>query len=429
MASIEERNGSYKIVVSCGRDIYGKKIRETTTFTPDPSLTPKKRQKAVEEFARKFEEQVAGGRLMDGRKITLKDFIERWILEYAPQHLEPGTIEKYKTELEEKIIPALGHYKLTELRPGILNSYFTSLTKDGVRKDGKKGGYSRGTIKKVQDVLSSVLRTAADWEAIEKNPMDKVRLDGEDPADRIVFFTPEQATAFLNYLERPYKVKTKGHGRIDDTGKSYIVKDYEREMEVPEQLKVLFDLAIYAGLRKGELLALEWDDIDFENNTVSVTKATSVVNGQQIIKKPKTKNSIRKVSIPSFLSRRIKLMKVDRMRYKLAIGDRWQGGEWLFIQENGRQMCYSTPYAALRKIINRYNSEAGYSDRLPQIPFHGLRHTSATVLIAGNQDVRTVSARLGHAQTSTTMNIYAHALKESDKVASETMERMLSKQA
>lgn len=71
MASIEERNGSYKIVVSCGRDIYGKKIRETTTFTPDPSLTPKKRQKAVEEFARKFEEQVAGGRLMDGRKITL----------------------------------------------------------------------------------------------------------------------------------------------------------------------------------------------------------------------------------------------------------------------------------------------------------------------------------------------------------------------
>ena len=81
MAFIEERNGSYRIVVSCGRDIYGKKKRETATFTPDPALTPKKRQKAVEEFARQFEAQVQNGMAMDGRKITLKEFTDRWLEE------------------------------------------------------------------------------------------------------------------------------------------------------------------------------------------------------------------------------------------------------------------------------------------------------------------------------------------------------------
>ena len=85
MASIEERNGSYRIIVSCGRDIYGKKKRETATFVPDPGLTPKKRKKAAEEFARQFEAQVRNGMAMDGRKITLKEFTDRWFEEYAAQ--------------------------------------------------------------------------------------------------------------------------------------------------------------------------------------------------------------------------------------------------------------------------------------------------------------------------------------------------------
>ena len=211
MASIRERNGSYQITVSTGRDIYGKKLRETITFIPDPGLTPKKRQKAVEEFARQFEEQVKNGVALDGRKITLKDFIERWVNEYASQKLQPGTVEKYQAELNDKILPVMGHLKLSELRPATLNAAFVAMTKDGARRDGKPGGYSRATIKKTQDVLSSVLRTAVEWEIIEKNPMDKVRSVGEVAADKIEFFTPEQAATFLDFIELPYKVKTKDH--------------------------------------------------------------------------------------------------------------------------------------------------------------------------------------------------------------------------
>lgn len=429
MASIKERNGSYQITVSCGRDIYGKKLIETTTYTPDPSLTPKKRQKAVEEFARQFEADIKNGIAMDGRKITLKEFTDRWLKEYASQKLQPGTVEKYKAELEDKILPVIGHLKLSELRPATLNATFVAMTKDGARRDGKHGGYSRATIKKTQDVLSSVLRTAMEWEIIEKNPMDKVRSVGECAADKVEFFTPEQASLFLDYIEKPYKVKTKGHKRTDDTGIEYSVGDYERTKEIPEQIRVLFNLAIYGGLRKGELLALEWSDIDFDNDTVTVSKAVSVVAGEQITKEPKTKTSRRTVSIPHFLTQRIKVMKHERLKYQLSIGDYWQGADWLFIQENGKQMSYSTPYSAFQDTITRYNADKKPDKQLPAIPFHGLRHTSATLLIASKQDVRTVSSRLGHAQASTTMNIYAHALQETDRKAANALENMLVKHA
>lgn len=115
MASIRERNGSYQITVSCGYDINGKKIIETATFTPDSSLTPKKREKAVRDFAQRFESRVKNGIAMDGRKITLKEFADRWIEDYAKINLQPETVRKYVQELTDKILPVLGHLKLSEL--------------------------------------------------------------------------------------------------------------------------------------------------------------------------------------------------------------------------------------------------------------------------------------------------------------------------
>ena len=88
-------------------------------------------------------------------------------------------------------------------------------------------------------------------------------------------------------------------------------------------------------------------------------------------------------------------------------------------------MNYSTPYQALQNTIARYNQNKPPEQQLPRIPFHGLRHTSATLLIANHQDLKTVSTRLGHAQASTTMNIYAHALQESDRKAADALEVML----
>ena len=429
MASITERNGHYRIAVSCGYDIYGKKLVETTTFTPDPKLTPKQQQRAVEAFAHEFEAKIRNGAAMNGRKVTLKEFSDRWIAEYAKVNLQPGTVTKYLQELNDKILPALGHLKLSELKPHRVNSFFASLTKDGARKDGKPGGYSKGSITKTRNVLSSILRTAAEWEIIDTNPCDKVRLQAMDMTESVKFFTPEQTAAFLAYIEAPYTVQISRHQRIDDTGIPYTVGAYTVTKTIPEQIRILFNLAIYAGLRKGELLALQWEDVDCQKDCIQVRKSVTIVDGKPVCKAPKTKTSTRTVSIPHFLSERLDQLHKAQDAFIAQVGDYWQGNNWLFTQDNGKMMSYSTPYQALQDTINRYNKDQPAEEQLPLIPFHGLRHTSATLLIASQQDVKTVSKRLGHAQTSTTMNIYAHALQESDRKAADALETMLGGQS
>lgn len=255
MASIRKRGDSYTITVSCGRDINGKQIRETTTFKPPAGLTPKKEQKAAEDFARDFEAKVKNGLVMDGRKITLKEFADRWFLEYAPQQLQAGTLEKYRQEME-KVLPTLGHLKLTDLRPAVLHSFIVGMTKDGARRDGKPGGYSKGTITKTRNVFSSIPRTAVEWEVLDRNPLDKVRIQADDAAEKLKFFTPEQTGLFLDFIEKPYTVTTKGHQRTDDTGRAYTVGDYQSKKEVPEQLRVLFNLAQPGRLLEGCFLDL-----------------------------------------------------------------------------------------------------------------------------------------------------------------------------
>ena len=305
MATIRERNGTYQISVYSGFDLNGRRKRETTTFTPPQDLSPKKKEKAVQAFAIDFENRVKNGLILAGEKTTLREFVDRWREEYASQNLEPGTLEKYNAEIDDKILPMLGNMILTEIKPHNVNAFYVSMTKDGVRRDGKPGGYSKGTIAKTANVLSSILKTAVDWEVLNRNPCDKVRTHGEDVADKLKFFTPAQVGCFLDFIEKPYEIYTRGHRRVDDTGIQYQVGDYTLTRTMPEQLRVLFNLAVFSGLRKGEMLALQWSDIDFENSTVSVTKAAAVVDGKQVCKAPKTKNSRREVSIPRFLTDRL----------------------------------------------------------------------------------------------------------------------------
>ena len=428
MASIRKRGGGYQITVSCGYDITGKKLIQTTTFTPDPNLSPKKQEIAVKNFALEFENKIKSGYAMDGRKITLKKFAEKLLEEYDKKKLAAVTVIKYTEELHDKILPALGHLKLSTINPSTLNSFYQSMLKDGARKDGKAGGYSRATISKTHNVLSSIMRTAVEWEIIERNPCGKVKVPSvPETADNIKFFTPEQTAAFLAYTEEPHTWEVKAHNRIDDTGKGYTVGQYTSQKGLSLQLQVLFHMAIYTGMRKGELLALKWPDIDFENNTVHVTKSVSVLKDRVIIKEPKTRTSHRMITIPQSLTVKLQKLRISQSEYRLSVGEYWQNEDWIFTQDNGRMMNYSTPYHALQSTIKWYNQSHPENEALPLIPFHGLRHTSATLLIAGKQDVKTVSSRLGHAQTSTTMNIYAHALQEGDQRAADTLETILKK--
>lgn len=431
MASVKQIGNSYKIIVSNGYDVNGKKIRETTTFTPDQTMTPKQQQKALDKFVYEFEERVKNGKYLKGEKITFKEFVDRWIKEYANQQLEITTIADYTDLLDQMIIPAIGHLKLSKIQPLHLQSYYNNLLEDGIRKDGKEGGYSAATIKKCHAVISSILTTAVQWQIIESNPCERVSPPKDKKlADGVKHFTLEQAEIFLNALEMSYISTYKAHDRIDDTGKKYHVAEYTETRSIPTQFKVFFNLALFGGLRRGELIALTWDDIDFKNNTVSVTKSTGYANKQLITKAPKNKTSIRTISVPGPVLDMLKKYRKEQQKLRLSLGDQWLGDNYLFIQWNGKQMHLTTPYHTFKDIIKKYNATVeDEKKKLPDIPLHGLRHTSATLLISENIDVKTVSARLGHAQTSTTMNIYAHSLKKSDEKAADALDSLLIKKA
>lgn len=117
----------------------------------------------------------------------------------------------------------------------------------------------------------------------------------------------------------------------------------------------------------------------------------------------------------------------EQLQYRLSLGSEWVGENYVFIQANGKQMHPDTPYNKFKSIIRCYNAHIiKEEEKLPEISLHGLRHTSATLMISQNVDIRTVSNRLGHTQTSTTLDIYSHALQKMDEQASSALDTLLN---
>lgn len=437
MAQIRKRKNSYQIIVENGTDMDGKRRQETMTFHPDPSLTPKQQQKALQKAAMEFEEKVKSGVCMDGDKTTFAQFYEKWYNEYGVVELEKTTLAGYDHNIRSKVFPVLGNMKLSAIKPVHLNSLYNGLRKDGVRQDGKDGGYSDTTINMVHVTISSILKKAVEWDVIMSNPCDRVKTPKRaKDSDDIEYFTVEQAQAFLAALDMEYDQVVKERTRKDKSGKEYIVAGYVNKVTVPLQFKVLFNIAVYGGLRRGEIVSLKWSDIDFEKNIISISKSTAYAERETFIKGTKTKLSNREITMPSNVMKLLKEYRSDYLKKQMQIGSKWatddEGNrlDFLFIQWDGKQMNLSTPRKRFRSIITQYNKTVQREeDKLPLIHFHGLRHTCATLLIAQGVDIRTVAGRLGHSQTSTTLDIYSHPLRKMDEEASEKLENLLFKQA
>ena len=148
MASIQERNGSYQIKVSNGRDLNGKQIIETATFTPDPNKTKKQNEKALKKFALDFEETVKTGELLKGDKVTFAKYSELWLAEYAEKQMEKTSAEKNMEYLKRYILPYMGHMKLGDIKPLDIRAVYGKL---------QERGLSASTVKRVNNTISSML--------------------------------------------------------------------------------------------------------------------------------------------------------------------------------------------------------------------------------------------------------------------------------
>lgn len=420
MASIRKRGKSYQITVSNGRDIHDRQILETATWKPDPNKTEKQNQKALERFAMDFEDRVKSGKYLKGEKMTYQEYSALWLSEYAEKQMERTSIERCESSLDNIILPAIGHLKLPEIQPLHLTRLYGTLMETGYIQNGKRKPYSAKTIKRIHQIISSSLNTAVYWQLIESNPCQRVKPPKVEKQADVKHFTLEQTQAFLGQLNAPYTVAHWGRAKKDGSESR---RHYE-EKEIPLQFKALFHLAVFGGFRRGELVALTWDDIDFQSHTVTVNKASARTKDGIITKAPKTFSSNRTVTLPPDTMGILQRHKAEQQEYRQSLGSYWKGSNYLFIQDDGRQMDISTPNKVFQKVIRIYNET--HEEKLPEITLHGLRHTSATLLISQNVDVKTVSSRLGHSETSTTMDIYAHALRKKDEQAAETLGNLIS---
>jgi len=165
------------------------------------------------------------------------------------------------------------------------------------------------------------------------------------------------------------------------------------------------------GARLGEIMGLEWQDIDDENKIISIRQASQYLPGQgTFTKDPKNETSKRKISVNDTLLSLLKSYKEDQQKKGFICGD----NNRLFITWNGKPMPPHT--------ISKWFPEFIEANKLPKLNFHGLRHTSATFLISKGMDIETVAGRLGHSTSATTQNIYSHFLESKDKKAARLME-------
>lgn len=422
MANITKRGSSYRIKVSAGYDAEGRQIVRSCTFRPDPAKTDRQNKKALEAFAIEFEQKVLSGKLLDGEHMTFRQYIESvWLPEYAEKQLAKTSCEDAKSELERVIIPAIGHLKLSQIQPLHIQKMLDDMEKNGYEKYGKRYSYSASSVKRYYAILSSCLQQAVYWQLIDENPCRRVKAPKTERKQEVKAFTLEEAQAFLSYLEEPYTVTNRGRAKKDGEPSA----EHEEVRRVPLQLVAFFYMALFGGFRRGELLALTWDDIDFDTGTAQINKSLTRTREGIITKTTKNRSSDRSVVLPAECMELLHRHRIAQKKHRLAVGSYWQEHNMIFTQDNGKPLDPDTPSKAFRKILKRYN--ACHAEKLPEISLHGLRHTSATLLISGNLDVKTISARLGHADTSTTLNIYSHALKKRDEEAAQALGEMLGK--
>ena len=389
--SIEKRGkNSYRLVCYNGFDLNGNSIRHTKTIHGS-------KKDAKIELA-KFVADVQNGMVVEGKALKFSEFTEIWKRDYGSKELAPSTYKRYIRMLETRILPYFGHFYVNKIKPTDIMLFYDQLSRDTqlVRKKGNNGAktikpLSAKTILEHHRLLRAMLHRAVYWQMIVTNPAERV--------------------------QPPKTMKPKRKYYDDDQSKLLL----SNLMELGEnqiKYKVAIILTIFTGFRLGELMGLEWSDINFRDGIVSVNRSSQYLSDKGVFTKtPKTESSIRDVAIPEFVISLLEEYKLWYEEQKSLYGDLWTNSNRLFVQSDGKPMHPST----ISKWFVKYVGQIG----LPVINFHGLRHTNATLLIAQNIDVAVVAARLGHAQITTTYNFYVHPIISHNKKAGYALEDLL----
>ncbi len=396
MANLQERRDkdgkliSYSIRVHRGRGLDGKQLKPwTTTFEVSPTWSEKTARKKAEAFAATFEKECREGTTTDSRQ-KFANFCDYVISLKEQRGVKHSTIVRYR-ELTRRIYPQIGHIKLRELRADHLNDLYTLLGQEGLNK--RTGGkLSAKTILEHHRLISTVLEQAVKEGLVPFNVASRATLPKAEHKE-VNYFQPEQVAAIRDALElEPIKWKTLVH------------------------------LLLITGARRGEILGLKWDKVDFAGNRIYICNSVLYSADVGIYETtPKTERSKRYITLPVESMQLLREYRVWQIERRLQLGGYYQDRGFLFTQEDGGPMHPDSVTDWLNKFSIRHG--------LPHINAHAFRHTMASMLYFNGVDSVSISKRLGHAQVSTTANIYAHVMEQADQRNADILSDIFLKKA
>ena len=370
MANITKRKNSYSIRVSCGYDVNGKQIFQSMTWVPDEGMTPKQIEKELNRQAVLFEENCKKG--FQAKAVKFETFGDEWFEEYARPNLRNTTYERLY-QLRGRIYKAIGHLRMDKITARQIQMFVNTLSKDGANEQTGKA-LAPKTVKHYLSLISDIFGYGVKMGVVSENPCSKVTIPKVEQTEKQIY-SPEQVGQFFKLHE-----------------------------DEPLKYRVFFKLAVYSGYRRGELLGLEWKDVDFANNVISVRRTSCYTTGKGIYTDTtKTKKSQRSLKFPQEIMDLLRELQIEQAEERSKLGDYWVDTDRLFTKDNGEPQHPNTTYTWLKRFCERND--------FPFYGIHQFRHFFASVLVNEGVDIVSVSGALGHSTVATTSGIYCHLLE------------------
>ena len=456
MATIEKYTGkdglTYRISVSAGFDTQGKRIRHRMNYKPTPGMTPKQIEKAVQRAAADFERSIEQGFTLDNRQ-TFAEYAEYVLSLKQRTGTKTRTLDRYQ-DMMTRINQAIGHIKLADLRPQHLNSFYKNLGEPGIRIGSssarakidmvawlKKEKLSRSKLAELADISAATVGIAVKGESIKEEKAQaiakamgkkveevfRVEKNTEPLSDKTILEHHRLISTILAHAEKemlvpynaaakstPPKAKKKDPNYFQPDTVADILEALESE---PLKWRLITHLLIVTGCRRGEIMGLKWEKVDFDNSRVKIDRALVSSKSKGVFEESTKTSDIRYLSLPRETMDLLRQHKREQLRLQLANGDRWLHTGYVFTQDNGDRMNPDSITGWLKDFSARHN--------LPHINPHAFRHTVASVLLANGTDIVTVSKQLGHSNITTTESFYSHIIEENKAKAADCIADVL----
>jgi len=365
--------GSWTIQWYLGRGSDGKKKVKSQTFSG-----PNAKKRAESELRRVLRELETGS-YVEETKLSVGDFLMRWLKDYAATSVAGKTYERYEEIVKRHLIPALGGIPLHKLQPAQVQTYLRESQESG-RIRGK-GALSPLTVKHHFSVLRKALNCAVRWQVVGRNVCDAVDAPRVVTKERQAFTEDEIHTL----------VRSTDGGRYGP----------------------LVLIAASTGMRLGEVLASTWADLDTDHGAISVTKSLEQTRKGLAIKEPKSAKGRRLIPLPANVVTRLLAYREQQEAQAEAAGELWADHNLICCDEIGRYRKGGTVSSIFRDIAKR----AG----VRPLGIHALRHAHATMLCARGWNAKIVSERLGHSTIAITADLYSHVLPTTQQEAADSL--------